>query len=50
MELYFEWVGLGEHFLWVGWGGWSYILSEWTFFIDRWLDVLFGWVDGGEWG
>ena len=39
MEVYFGWVGVGEHFLWVSGGGWG------------WVEVYFGWVGvgGGEW-
>ena len=39
MEVYFEWMGVGEHFLLVSRGGWG------------WVEVYFGWVgvSGDEW-
>ena len=42
MEVYFGWIGVGGHFLWVGGG---------TFFIGGWRDIFYGWVrvGGGRW-
>ena len=57
MEVYFDWMGVGGRFLWVGRGEWRYILGRWW-----WMDMFYGWVevvegifghflwvDGGEW-
>ena len=46
MEVYFGWVLVGGQLLWVGGGGWKYILG-------RWVKVGVGgglfWVVGAEW-
>ena len=43
MEVYFGWVGVSRHLLWVVGGGRKCILGEW-----EWVEVyLGGWVCGG---
>ena len=44
MEVYFDWMGVGGRFLWVGRGEWRYILGRWW-----WMDIFYGWmgVSGG---
>ena len=54
MEVYFRWVEVGGHFLWVGGSWWRYILGVWGC-VDifkgewGWVGVSGGifWVGGG---
>ena len=39
MKVYFGRVWLDGHFLWVGEGGWRYILGRWGY-----VEVCFGWM------
>ena len=57
MEIYFGWVLVGGQLLWVGGGGWKYILGRWVkvgvggglFWV---VVVEWEWMEmgGGEWG
>ena len=39
MIVYFGWVTVGGHFLWVGGRGWTFFMRGWV-----WLKVYFGWI------
>ena len=46
LEVYFGWVGVAGHFLWVGEGRWTFFMGGWW-----WVGVSGGifWVGGGGW-
>ena len=53
VEVYFGWVGVGGHLIWMGGTAWGYILArwgKWTFFYG-WVRVVRDkfWAGGGGW-